>query len=161
MEFDARTRKLINELSRGLAAVTDPYRAPAEKAGFTEAEAIVKLREMIDRGIVRRNAAIIRQRMAGYSDNAMCVFAVAPEFVEPAGSFAAALSGVSHCYERDIAPDWPYNFYAMVHGRKPGDCEKTARDIAAAAHCGDFRLLKTLKEYKKKNAEYFSDTAAS
>jgi len=155
MIFDEKTKKLINVLSAGIEPVGDPYRVAAEKAGIAESEALELIRTMIGDGTIRRNAAVIRQRRAGYSENAMCVFRVAPEFIETAGAFAAAVSSVSHCYERDSAPDWPYNFYAMVHGKSDGECERVARDIACAAHCDDYKLLRTVREYKKKNAEYF------
>ncbi len=54
----------------------------------------------------------------GFTANGMSVWDVADERVDELGARVAALPGVSHCYRRPRRlPAWPYNLFAMLHGR--------------------------------------------
>ncbi|WP_256360647.1 hypothetical protein [Methylomonas koyamae] len=44
---------------------------------------------------------------------------------------SAELPFVSHCYQRPRhLPDWPYNLFAMVHGKTEQDAERQVAAIA-------------------------------
>ena len=51
---------------------------------------------------------------------------------EELGAQVGALSFVSHCYLRPRAlPDWPYNLFAMLHGRTREEVEAKRAEVAA------------------------------
>jgi DNA-binding Lrp family transcriptional regulator len=48
------------------------------------------------------------------------------------GPAVGGLPSVSHCYRRPRRPpDWPYNLFAMVHGRSRDEVEAEVARIAA------------------------------
>jgi DNA-binding Lrp family transcriptional regulator len=48
------------------------------------------------------------------------------------GPRVGALDFVSHCYRRPRRlPEWRYNLFAMVHGRRREEVEARVREIAA------------------------------
>jgi siroheme decarboxylase len=52
--------------------------------------------------------------------------------VDELGARIGELPGVSHCYRRPRRfPVWPYNLFAMLHGRSREEVERQAADIAA------------------------------
>ena len=109
------------------------------------------------RGLLVRYGALLNQRKAGFIANALTCWSVPPHLIEQAGSKAAAYHAVSHCYCRQENPKWPYNLFAMIHGRSRQRCEDTAKRIShdiGQTHCV---LLYTVREYKKSKIPYFGD----
>ena len=52
--------------------------------------------------------------------------------VSEAGTMVGALDFVSHSYRRPRhLPEWPYNLYAMVHGKDRAEVEEKVSLIAA------------------------------
>ena len=85
---------------------------------------------MIDRKILRRVAAILFHRRAGFSANGMGVWKVDPADVPDTGGRMAAVRGISHCYERPTYEDWPYSVFTMAHGRSKEECDAVLQSIA-------------------------------
>ena len=86
----------------------------------------------MNRGYIRRFGATIRHRISGFQANAMAAWAV-PEGDAALGSGQmAAVREVTHCYERQVSGEWPYNVFTMIHGRTQEECEAIARRMAAA-----------------------------
>jgi hypothetical protein len=73
------------------------------------------------------------------------------------GSFAA----VSHCYQRPIYPDWPYNVFTMVHGRTSEECETILAAISEATGVTDYVSLYSAREFKKVRVNYYTDDYAN
>ena len=62
----------------------------------------------------------------------MSVWDVDDAAVAELGPEVGALGFVSHCYRRPRRlPEWPYNLFAMVHGRKREEVEEGVAKIAA------------------------------
>jgi DNA-binding Lrp family transcriptional regulator len=62
----------------------------------------------------------------------MTVWDVPDDRVDELGARVGSLASVSHCYHRPRHPPaWPYNLFAMVHGRAREEVEQEARKIAA------------------------------
>jgi DNA-binding Lrp family transcriptional regulator len=82
-------------------------------------------------GAIRRIGAIPNHYRLGWTANGMSVWDVADDAVDALGARVAALPGVTHCYRRPRRlPEWPYNLFAMVHGR---DRVEVERQLAAIA----------------------------
>ncbi len=131
MTLDAIDRALIAATQEGLPLCPRPYAAVAERIGIAEAEVRRRLARMLERGIVRRIGAVPNHYRLGYRANGMSVWDVADEAVDRLGSEVGALPFVSHCYRRPRRlPDWPYNLFAMVHGRSRAEVEAKVAEIA-------------------------------
>jgi DNA-binding Lrp family transcriptional regulator len=73
---------------------------------------------MLERGAIRRIGAVPNHYALGYVANGMSVWDVDDAAVDALGARVGALAGVSHCYRRPRRPpEWPYNLFAMVHGK--------------------------------------------
>ncbi|HSH30864.1 MAG TPA: hypothetical protein VK971_13230 [Thiohalobacter sp.] len=117
-EGEALERRLIELTETGLPLVSHPYHALADQLGVTAGEVMETFRRMQASGVVRRIAAVPNHYRLGFHGNGMSVWDIPDEAVREAGREVGALDDVSHCYIRPRAlPDWPYNLFAMVHGR--------------------------------------------
>jgi len=147
-------RAIVRELSEGLPEGPRPYAAIAERVGLTEDEILDGIRGLKDRGIIRRVAAILHDRELGYDGNAMVVWNVPPERLEAAGAAAAARPEISHAYARRTTPDWPYNFYTMVHARSREEAKAVADELDETIEAKDHKALFTLREFTKRRPDY-------
>ena len=149
--LDAIDRRLIAATQQGLPLVREPYAALAAKLGLAETEVIARLRRWLDRGAIRRIGAIPNHYALGFTANGMSVWDIADDMICDVGVKVGALDFVTHCYERPRhLPLWPYNLFAMVHGRTREEVrakvEAIARLIGPAARGHDVlfstRILK-------------------
>ncbi|ATG89030.1 AsnC family transcriptional regulator [Methylomonas koyamae] len=131
MNIDAVDRQIIQATQAGLPLVAQPYQAVAEEAGLTVEDVMQRLARMQRDGIIRRIAAVPNHYKLGYRYNGMTVWDVADRYVDSLGPQVAELPFVSHCYQRPRhLPDWPYNLFAMVHGKTEQDAERQVAAIA-------------------------------
>lgn len=144
---DAIDRAIIRATQGGLPLVPRPYHAVAEQLGLDAEEVMARLRAMVERGAIRRVGAVPNHYRLGYRANGMTVWDVPDEQVDEFGTAIGALESVSHCYHRPRhLPAWPYNLFAMVHGRSRAEVEAATARIAAilgAANRGHAVLYST------------------
>ena len=149
--LDPVDRRLLAATQAGLPLVAQPYRALAETVGITEDEVIARLQRLLRNGAIRRIGAIPNHYALGLAANGMSVWDVADDAIADVGARVGALDFVSHCYERPRhLPLWPYNLFAMVHGRTRDEVHdkigRIAAMIGAAARAHDVlfstRILK-------------------
>jgi len=125
-------RRLVAATQAGLPLVPRPYAALAETLGVDEAVVRERLQRMLADGLIRRIGAVPNHYRIGFVANGMTVWDVADDRVDALGEQVGALGFVSHCYRRPRAlPDWPYNLFAMVHGRRRDEVERGAAAIRA------------------------------
>ncbi len=128
---DAIDRHLIRATQSGLPLVVRPYHAIADRLGLSPDDVMTRLKRLLDAGIIRRIGAVPNHYRLGYVANGMTVWDVPDERVDEFGRRIGALDCVSHCYHRPRhRPDWPYNLFAMVHGRNREEVEQKAGQIA-------------------------------
>ena len=148
-------KQIVRELQKGLPLVSQPYLELAERLGLSEIELIEKIKEFLDRGLLRRLGAAVRHQDLGYVANAMIVWEVSEEQVLKAGQTMAGFAEVSHCYQRPAYPDWPYNLFTMVHGQNEEECQKIAQRLSEATDMKKYKLLFSTAELKKSTMKYF------
>jgi siroheme decarboxylase len=125
-------RRLVLATQAGLPLVPRPYRALAEELGTGESEVIAALQGMLAKGAIRRIGAVPNHYTLGYRANGMAVFDVDDARVSELGRAVGRLDVVSHCYRRPRHPPiWPYNLFAMVHGRERAEVEAGVDAILA------------------------------
>lgn len=129
--MDETDRRLIVATQGGLPLVSEPYRALAEQLGIPAGEVMERLRRMLDAGVIRRIGAVPNHYALGYTANGMSVWDVADQRADELGERIGTLDFVSHCYLRPrYPPEWPYNLFAMVHGRSRPEVEAKVARIA-------------------------------
>ncbi len=130
--IDEIDRMIVRATQAGLPLTPRPYHRLAETLGLEPEEVMRRLREMSERGVIRRIGAVPNHYRLGYRANGMTVWDVPDEMVDRLGERVGALASVSHCYHRPRRlPEWPYNLFAMVHGRNRAEVEQQAEQIAA------------------------------
>jgi DNA-binding Lrp family transcriptional regulator len=112
---------------------------------------------MRERGLLRRVAAILYHRRAGFSANGMGVWKVPDERIEDVGRQMAAVRGISHCYQRPTYKDWPYSVFTMAHGRSKEECDAILDSIAELTSIEERATLYSSTEFKKIRLLYFTD----
>jgi DNA-binding Lrp family transcriptional regulator len=150
-------KQIVIELQNGLPLVPKPYQEIAERLGLAENELIIKIKEMIERGIIRRFGAAVRHQDLGFTANAMVVWDVPEEQAPAAGRLLAGFAEVTHCYQRTRRPGWPYNIFTVIHGQTREECERIASRMAQKTGFNNYRLLFSTRELKKSTMKYFLD----
>ncbi len=121
---------VIRALQGDMPVVPEPYAPAASELGIPQAKLLDHLAGMQERGLLRRVAAILYHRRAGFSANGMGVWKVPDEDILAVGGRMASFRGISHCYQRPTYPDWPYSVFTMAHGRSKEECDAILDAIA-------------------------------
>lgn len=130
--LDPVDRRIVAATQGGLPLVARPYHAIAEELGLEPADVMRRMQHLLDAGAIRRIGAVPNHYALGWKANGMSVWDVPDEHVAEAGRKVGALEFVSHCYRRPrYLPDWPYNLFAMVHGRSRDEVDDKLARIAA------------------------------
>jgi DNA-binding Lrp family transcriptional regulator len=161
--YDDRDVAVIRALQGPMEPVERPYDAAAEELGISTEEMLEHLHGMVDRRLLRRVAAILFHRRAGFSANGMGVWKVPEEEILETGRRMAAFRGISHCYQRPTYEDWPYSVFTMAHGRSKEECDAILDSIAEECGIGPEgrATLYSSTEYKKIRLHYFTEDYAS
>jgi len=129
--LDDTDRRIIQATQAGLPLTPRPYHAIAEQLGVEAADVMRRMQRMLDLGIIRRIGAVPNHYALGYRANGMTVWDVDDDRIDELGERVGQLECVSHCYQRPRhLPEWPYNLFAMVHGKTREEVEAKARLIA-------------------------------
>jgi len=139
----------------GLPVASRPFAVLGERLGVSEDEVMECLREMERKGYLRRIAAVLWHRTAGFEANGMVAWDVPDEECTAVGRKMAEFSEVTHCYRRPRFPGWRYNLYTMVHGHARAECRAAAERIATHIGIIDYDILFSVREFKKTSPVYY------
>ena len=151
---------VIRATQGDMPIVSEPYALAAERLGVSQDEVLRRLGSLKERGGLRRVAAILFHRRAGFSANGMGVWAVPEDRILEVGKRMAAFRGISHCYQRPTYADWPYSVFTMAHGRSKEECDAILDSIAADTGIEERSTLYSSTEFKKIRMLYFLDDFA-
>lgn len=155
--YDELDIAVIRALQGDMPVISEPYAPAAKQLGMTHEAFLSHLRGMQQRRLLRRVAAILYHRRAGFSANGMGVWKVPEDQILQIGKRMAATRGISHCYERPTYPDWPYSVFTMAHGRSKQECDAILDAIAEATGIKERATLYSSTEFKKIRLLYFTD----
>jgi len=155
VQLTERDKEFIRELQKDLTVTPQPFKEPADKLGITTNELFAKAKEYESIGIMRRFAAILRHRDAGFIANGMVVWNVPEDKIDEIGFKLAAFPQVSHCYRRPVYSDWRFNLFSMVHARTLDAAEKMAVEMSSTIGIKDYQILFSSREFKKERVKYF------
>ena len=148
---------VIRALQGDMPVVSEPYAPAAAEIGVSVPELLEHLESMKERKALRRVAAILFHRRAGFSANGMGVWKIPEERIMDLAPQMAAFRGISHCYQRPTYEDWPYSVFTMAHGRSKEECDAILDSIADFSGIHERRTLYSSTEFKKTRLLYFTD----
>ncbi|MEJ7750351.1 MAG: hypothetical protein WKF32_02730 [Thermoleophilaceae bacterium] len=148
---------VIRSLQGDMPVISEPYAPAAKEIGISQEELLAHLETMKERKALRRVAAILFHRRAGFSANGMGVWNVPDERIMEVAPLMASFRGISHCYQRPTYEDWPYSVFTMAHGRSKEECDAILTSIAEESGISDRRTLYSSTEFKKIRLMYFTD----
>jgi DNA-binding Lrp family transcriptional regulator len=150
-----RNIQVVRCIQEDLPLTERPFKDWASGLGMEESELLNLISSWLNQGIIRRFAAVLNHRKAGFSANGMVVWNAPQERIDECGHTLASHAEVSHCYHRPGYRAWPYNLYAMIHGRSVEECESTAERLGKAIHLQDYKILFSTREFKKIRLKLF------
>ncbi|MGI8903348.1 MAG: siroheme decarboxylase subunit alpha [Solirubrobacteraceae bacterium] len=155
--YDELDVAVIRALQGAMPVIGEPYAPAATALGMPQERLLAHLRGMQERRLLRRVAAILFHRRAGFSANGMGVWKVPVQRIMELGPRMAAFRGISHCYERPTYQDWPYSVFTMAHGRSKEECDAILDSIAQATGIEERTTLYSSTEFKKVRLLYFTE----
>ena len=157
IELSELDMAVIRTLQGDLPVTPEPYAPAAAELGIGQERLLEHLESMKERRALRRVAAILFHRRAGFSANGMGVWDVPDERILELGPRMAAFRGISHCYQRPTYADWPYSVFTMAHGRSKEECDAILDSIAESTGIENRSTLYSSTEFKKVRLLYFTD----
>ena len=157
MNFTETDKKIIRALQSDFPICSEPYKVIAEDIGISQEELLQRLEDMKKEGFLRKMGAVLRHVEVGFKANALVVWVVPPERMDEVAAKMCAHSEVTHCYDRNTAPDWPYNFYTMIHMDSKESCIEFARELSEETGIDQYELQFTEREWKKTSMQYFME----
>jgi DNA-binding Lrp family transcriptional regulator len=155
--YDELDVAVIRATQGDLPVVPEPYAPAARALGLDVDRLLAHMDGMRERGLLRRVAAILYHRRAGFSANGMGVWKVPDADIDELGPRMASFRGISHCYQRPTYEDWPYSVFTMAHGRSKEECDAVLDAIAEQTGITERATLYSSTEFKKIRLLYFTD----
>lgn len=155
--LDSTDKKILISLQGDLDESAEPYAAIAQDLSLSEHEVILRIRRLLEQGVIRRIGAMIRHIEAGIGFNGMVVWSVEPERIEEVGNALSGFPEVTHCYERRPFGKKAGSLFTMVHAASEEDCLEMIRRMSEQARVPDYEILFSRQELKKISMTYFDE----
>lgn len=158
-----RERAIVRALQQELPLESEPYRVLAERLGIGEEELLADIRALQEKGCLKRISIALRHKNVGYKVNVMLVWDIPEDAITAVGASVSSHPAVTHCYKRNRRPDFPYNFYTMVHAQSDDEYTRILDELCALVraqlgHDVPHEGLRSLRELKKIGMKYFLET---
>jgi DNA-binding Lrp family transcriptional regulator len=150
-------KRLVRLLARDVPIAQEPFAELASQAGMSRNDLLEQIRAWRTAGVIRRFGATVAHQKLGYCANGMAVFQVPDGRLDAAGRRLAENEEISHCYRRPRLADWPYELFAMVHGRSEAEVRAFVGRAARDLEIKDYDILFSTVEYKKESLEFFAE----
>lgn len=157
VKLDTIDKKILVALQGDLDASPEPYARIASAVGVTESEVIVKIRRLMDEGVIRRIGAMIRHIEAGIGYNGMVIWKIDPQRLDETGQTLAKFPEVTHCYERPPFGEKGGTLFTMVHASSESDFLEIVRKMAEKIGGAEYEILFSERELKKISMTYFNE----
>lgn len=151
-------KKIIASIQEDIPIISRPYLEISKKLKISEETLLKTLKDLCDRGVIRRFGATIRHQKSGFAANAMVAWIVDEKRIEKVGEKMSSFKEVSHCYRRNPTDEWPYNLYTMVHANNEDTCREIARTMSSKTRVENYKLLFSQRELKKTSMKYFTSS---
>jgi len=153
VELNITERQILSKLQDDLDVISEPFNFLCGE-GLKKQEVLLIIQRLIDKGAVRRIAAVVDHRKLGFIANVLFVSEVQQNKIIEAGKALSHFGMVSHCYERETIKNWPYNLYAMMHGKNMDEIQRMIKKFTESEGINSFELLPTEAELKKQHVKH-------
>jgi DNA-binding Lrp family transcriptional regulator len=156
MPYDSTDREIMRFLQGDIPLESRPYWSLAERLELSEEEIVLRVRQLREKGLLRRMGAVLRHRQAGFAVNAMVAWKLEnEEEADQAGKIMAGYKEISHCYIREVPPDFDYNVFSMIHVKNEKRLEEIIEEISLRTGIGKYIIIRSSRELKKESMQYF------
>jgi len=140
-------KRVLSRLQDDLEVTAEPFDSFCG-VGQQKEDVLRIVTELINKGVIRRIAAVVDHRKLGFVANVLFASEVPQDRIIQAGERLARLEIVSHCYERQTFQGWPYNLFAMMHGQSMSQIQHVINKFIEAEKIASSQLLPTVAELK-------------
>lgn len=152
--FSKKEEAVLKALQNELPLESRPFAALAQQIGLQEGEVISVINSLLKKGVIRRVGASLGHRALGFTANAMILWSVPGDQVQETGRKLSSFPEVTHCYHRQVPPDWAYNIFTMVHAPSREKCLEKIEEIALETGLDNYQVVYSTVEFKKTNVSY-------
>jgi len=146
-------KKVLSGLQDALEIIAEPF-AFLCRQGLQKEDVLRIITELMDKGVIRRIAAVVDHHKLGFVANVLFVCEVLQDRIVQTGEKLAALPLVSHCYERQTFEGWPFNLFGMMHGQSMDQIQHAINKFTEAEGIHSFELLPTVAEFKRQSVKH-------
>jgi DNA-binding Lrp family transcriptional regulator len=155
-ELDPETQKrlaaAIETLQQGLPLVPQPFEKLAGTTGVDQL--LTDGNELRELGILRRFGVTWRHREIGFTENVLCIWQIPEEKIPAFAERIMQIGQITHSYQRQTYPDWPWSIYTMIHARTQAEYQEIISKLTIEFSEAKFLPLRTMKEFKKQRVLY-------
>lgn len=155
VELSDREKQVVHFLQGDIPVTAELFKDLANTVGYSEKELLQLLKKWQETGVLKRISGIIRHQQFGFKGNAMCVWNIPEEHIEATGAKLAEYSYVTHCYQREINADFPFNLYAMIHAGSREKAREKFQELEKLAYLKNGQIFFSTRELKKTSPVYF------
>lgn len=155
--MDELDKKIVRVMQEDFPLVQEPYKLLAAQVGIDEQTLLERLKRFKANGQIRKMGAVLQHREVGFAANVLCAWEIPTERMDEVARSMSRHPSVSHCYDRNTKPGWPYNMYTMIHGHSREECEAIAQELGRANGVSNRAMLYSVKEWKKTSMRYFCE----
>ncbi len=135
-ELSPLDKKILNAVQKDFPLTSHPFQEIAIKVGSTETEVLSRIKELRERGIIRRLGGVFDSQKLGFVST-LVALRVAPKQLDEVGTKISSLPGVTHNYQRDHT----FNLWFTL---VCPDREELEANLAAVAHYPGVEKLRNL-----------------
>jgi len=157
MSLSPLDRRILAAAAEGLDLVRAPFEGLGKRLGLDPSVVIDRLRALRDSDAIKRLGLVVRHHELGFRANAMVVWDIPDDQVDDLGERMARYPFVTLCYRRRRSPPrWPYNLFAMIHGKERqvvmDQIDRLNRDLGLQDRARSVLFSRT--RFKQRGARY-------
>ncbi len=154
MNEDKISKEILKFIQGDIPLTSNPFADLAASLNIPSDEVVNRIKMLREKGIIRRFGAILRHQKAGYNTNAMVAWQVEEDDADRVGLLMAKSPNISHCYLREVPPEFGYNLFTMIHAQSAQHLDEIIKQAAETTNVKDYIILKSVKELKKVSMKY-------
>ena len=141
--MDELDNRLLNIIQTDFPISSYPYRALGERLGIGEAEALERVRALVESGIIRRIGPSFDSRKLGHVSTLVAA-KVPAERLEEVAEIVSSYPQVTHNYGRSFE----YNLWFTLICRDAAEIERVVTEIKARTGISDMHVLPAEQVFK-------------
>ena len=142
--------KLLAIMEKGIPLTPEPFNEIALEIGITPTEVVSRLRNLKEKGVIRRFGVSIKPNNIGFLANALVAWNVPDNRVQEIGTYLSKYQEISHCYERKtVKGRWDFNLYTVIHGKEREVVHRTVKEISGQIAINEYKILYSTRDLKR------------